>query len=623
MMVKNELADLQKATSPRKQQQESQQETPKQNDQSLRKNEKANEGNEQNKNAPDAESSESTGQIEKQKQSQASAPLVSATKAHVDGRDVKTEATSGSASSHIEKTEKHLRSSSGSALSTSSQGSSASGAKSSTSARRSGLKRSRPSSCTSKFRGVSWFKANHVWKAQITVNGKYEYLGYFEKETDAAWAYDIRALQVHGTWAQLNFPDKIDQLREDTQNDWIAKHKESQGLKRSRKRSAGAAAAAAAAATSLSSSSSSSSKPSSSSASSSSSSSPNTRPIQLGLPIGQGLNLSPILSAAQERQNSPASLSVSSASSLAQHRGLLASQPLSTASSSGTITPTHSSPAALLAALSPNGLTSAPMGSQTPLMQGTMPGLQGLAGLHELLAQSRSASQTQEAQSMQGEMLQLQQQQQRLPPGLWSSASSPASALAGVAANAANNADRAALEGIIATHVLDMRRRMTLQRIRYLKLEAQVVANCVPVDPALVARYLDTRIALAPSQEVDLLGNILTDFLDTYQNAAARVTLLDRVRGMVSALVRQLGIDTAIIQARAGVSMQHFIQLMPETSELDTATLETNTELLTALKQLIIFLVASLQSAQLGQVADVLWNAAADAGLVVSANTAT
>lgn len=70
----------------------------------------------------------------------------------------------------------------------------------------------RPLLRTSKYRGVSWFRANKVWKAQITVNGKYEYLGYFDLELDAAWAYDIRALEVHGPLAQLNFPDRIPEL---------------------------------------------------------------------------------------------------------------------------------------------------------------------------------------------------------------------------------------------------------------------------------------------------------------------------------------------------------------------------------------------------------------------------
>lgn len=60
---------------------------------------------------------------------------------------------------------------------------------------------------SSRFRGVSFFKANKVWKAQITVNGKYEFLGYFDAEKDAALAYDKRAWQVLGVRANLNFPD--------------------------------------------------------------------------------------------------------------------------------------------------------------------------------------------------------------------------------------------------------------------------------------------------------------------------------------------------------------------------------------------------------------------------------
>lgn len=54
-----------------------------------------------------------------------------------------------------------------------------------------------------------------MWKAQITVNGKYEYLGYYESEEEAARAYDRRALTVLGRNAQLNFP--IDDYRAELQ----------------------------------------------------------------------------------------------------------------------------------------------------------------------------------------------------------------------------------------------------------------------------------------------------------------------------------------------------------------------------------------------------------------------
>mmetsp|Transcript_13490 Transcript_13490/g.24013 ORF Transcript_13490/g.24013 Transcript_13490/m.24013 type:complete len:539 (-) Transcript_13490:195-1811(-) len=75
-----------------------------------------------------------------------------------------------------------------------------------------GLKRTLSPTHTSRFRGVSWFKANNAWKAQITFQGTYEYLGYYKKEEEAAWAYDLRATQLHGVTAQLNFPERQDEL---------------------------------------------------------------------------------------------------------------------------------------------------------------------------------------------------------------------------------------------------------------------------------------------------------------------------------------------------------------------------------------------------------------------------
>jgi hypothetical protein len=50
------------------------------------------------------------------------------------------------------------------------------------------------------FRGVTWYKSNGEWKAQITVDRKKEHLGYFEPtpagEVGAALAYDARAREA-------------------------------------------------------------------------------------------------------------------------------------------------------------------------------------------------------------------------------------------------------------------------------------------------------------------------------------------------------------------------------------------------------------------------------------------
>jgi hypothetical protein len=45
------------------------------------------------------------------------------------------------------------------------------------------------------------------WVAHILANGKPIHLGYYEKEEDAAKAYDRAALKYHGAFANLNFPD--------------------------------------------------------------------------------------------------------------------------------------------------------------------------------------------------------------------------------------------------------------------------------------------------------------------------------------------------------------------------------------------------------------------------------
>jgi len=64
------------------------------------------------------------------------------------------------------------------------------------------LRRTSPSS---KYRGVCWNKCNKSWKASIKVNGKNTHIGYFDNVHEAAYAYDLKAMQVRGTRAILNF----------------------------------------------------------------------------------------------------------------------------------------------------------------------------------------------------------------------------------------------------------------------------------------------------------------------------------------------------------------------------------------------------------------------------------
>lgn len=61
---------------------------------------------------------------------------------------------------------------------------------------------------TSSFKGVTRHKKAGSWQAQIKVSGKHQYLGLFKSEIDAARAYDRAAIELHGKFARLNFPDQ-------------------------------------------------------------------------------------------------------------------------------------------------------------------------------------------------------------------------------------------------------------------------------------------------------------------------------------------------------------------------------------------------------------------------------
>ncbi len=61
--------------------------------------------------------------------------------------------------------------------------------------------------CSSKYKGVHWFKKANKWTAYICVNKKTHYLGYFHDETDAAKAYDIKAKELFGEYSFCNFHD--------------------------------------------------------------------------------------------------------------------------------------------------------------------------------------------------------------------------------------------------------------------------------------------------------------------------------------------------------------------------------------------------------------------------------
>lgn len=59
----------------------------------------------------------------------------------------------------------------------------------------------------SHYKGVSrTHNTRDRWQALIIANGKRHYLGSFPSQEEAARAYDTKARELHGEFAQLNFP---------------------------------------------------------------------------------------------------------------------------------------------------------------------------------------------------------------------------------------------------------------------------------------------------------------------------------------------------------------------------------------------------------------------------------
>ena len=62
------------------------------------------------------------------------------------------------------------------------------------------LNRSKRVNCSSIFKGVYYYARHRNWRAQI----KGIHIGYFATETEAATAYDDRAMAMFGKFAKLN-----------------------------------------------------------------------------------------------------------------------------------------------------------------------------------------------------------------------------------------------------------------------------------------------------------------------------------------------------------------------------------------------------------------------------------
>lgn len=70
----------------------------------------------------------------------------------------------------------------------------------------SNINRGKQKGTSSKYKGVRWHQRK--WMAEIKVDGKTRYLGTFEIEEDAGRAYDKIAKELHGEFANLNFPNE-------------------------------------------------------------------------------------------------------------------------------------------------------------------------------------------------------------------------------------------------------------------------------------------------------------------------------------------------------------------------------------------------------------------------------
>ena len=65
------------------------------------------------------------------------------------------------------------------------------------------------SKTSSRYKSVCWHKAGKKWFAYIKLKGKMKYIGLFAKEKDAALAYDVKAKELFGEFANPNFKEQL------------------------------------------------------------------------------------------------------------------------------------------------------------------------------------------------------------------------------------------------------------------------------------------------------------------------------------------------------------------------------------------------------------------------------
>lgn len=66
---------------------------------------------------------------------------------------------------------------------------------------------------SSRYLGVSWSKRRRKWLVTICKNRVYSPQMFFSCEMEAAKAYDALAVEVHGEFANLNFPRILEECR--------------------------------------------------------------------------------------------------------------------------------------------------------------------------------------------------------------------------------------------------------------------------------------------------------------------------------------------------------------------------------------------------------------------------
>lgn len=71
---------------------------------------------------------------------------------------------------------------------------------------------------TSRFKGVDFNRTTGKWRARITHGYHTTHIGYYESEEEAAIAYDLKAIDLFGDFAKLNFPEKWYALRSHKRN---------------------------------------------------------------------------------------------------------------------------------------------------------------------------------------------------------------------------------------------------------------------------------------------------------------------------------------------------------------------------------------------------------------------